>query len=96
MGANWVVKRFTEQDEDALREAFKREQEEDRYMNGHSYSGGFGMADGLEIRRESFASEEQAEEFLEQHARKWEAAIAVWVIQPGNESYWLVGALCSS
>jgi len=60
-----------------LKEHFANVQDQDRYENGHSYSGGFGMADGLSIKPNEFASVAEAQKWLQANCQKWEAALAV-------------------
>lgn len=69
-------------------------QDQDRYENGHSYSGGIGMARGLAFASETFATKEAAEEWLVDNAEKWGPAIAVRSGDTPNA--WIVGAWCSS
>jgi hypothetical protein len=76
-----------------VKRVFEQVQEEDRYENGHSYSGGFGMANGLTFVRPNVVfTEKDAEAWLDANCQKWEAALAVKL---GNDEY-LIGALCSS
>lgn len=78
-----------------VKAAFKLAQEQDRYENGHCYSGGIGMADGLEFATTKFADETAAEQWLVDNAQKWEAAIAVRY-GTGDGEAWLIGAWCAS
>ena len=92
---------------EAVRSEFEDLQERDRYDNGHSYSGGFGMARGLQFRSETFPTVDDAEEWLAENAQKWEAALAVrarevreklWGETPNpnfNTEVWIVGAWCA-
>jgi len=75
-------------------ETFERVQEQDRYENGHSYSGGFGMAEGLSFSPCTFSDEQMASTWLADNAQKWGPAIAVKV---GSETdqLWMIGAWCS-
>jgi hypothetical protein len=74
---------------------FKELQEQDRYENGHSYSGGFGMASGLTFTDKVFANDANAREWLADNHQKWENALAVRVGDPAAE-IWIIGAWCSS
>jgi hypothetical protein len=83
--------------------AFEKAQADDRYENGHYYSGGFGMANGLEFPvLEPFASKRDGEAFLQHQCQKWEAALAVRFRKPDiacrakTEQTWLIGAWCAS
>ncbi|MFW6122448.1 MAG: hypothetical protein ACOC80_16325 [Petrotogales bacterium] len=95
MGACYVGK-FVDTDSEAeLKETFNDDQEIDRYENGHMYSGGIGMAEGLDIRRDrSFGSVSEARLWVDDHAQKWGPAIAVRVEGP-NECGWYYGAICA-
>lgn len=77
--------------EDKLAEWFGRIQDQAGYEHGHGYSGSFAECRGLEISAESFNHKEEASEYLQTHAKKWGAALAVRVGWT-----WLVGAWCSS
>lgn len=87
---------------------FEEAQDRDRYENGHSYSGGFGMARGLKYRAVgNFASVDDARSWLEDNAQKWEEALAVRTTDTrerlwnGNNNpafgkeVWVIGALCA-
>jgi hypothetical protein len=78
----------------AIEAQFKNDQTEDRYENGHSYSGGIGMADGLELRPNTFQTQNEAWDWLQDNCQKWKAALAVRV--EGNAPRWCVGAWCAS
>lgn len=87
---------------------FSDVQDDDLHENGHSYSGGFGMARGLEFRSTKFATLSAASAWLEENAQKWEAALAVratddrqelWKGKPNPNhcvEVWVIGAWCSS
>jgi len=94
MGANYVSfnSRGTESE---VRRAFEIEQEQDRFENGHSYSGGIGMARGLAFKSNVFQSDKEADTWLMDHAQKWEAAIAVIVREGDCKSHFRIGAWCS-
>ena len=68
---------------------FQQAQEQDRYENGHIYSGGFGMATGLEFVAGSrtFPRLEDASKWLQENAQKWRAALAVRA-KDGREMLW--------
>ena len=76
--------------EEQVAEHFRHEQDEDRYYNGHVYSGGMGMATGLTFTKKEFPNADAAHEWLENHAQKWGRALAVRC--PG---YWVIGANCA-
>lgn len=75
---------------------FVEAQDRDRYENGHSYSGGFGMATGLVFEDRTFDNREQAEKFLDEVCVKWEDARAVTFLNENKEATWLIGAMCAS
>lgn len=98
MGAQWQFKIVAAKDERELREKFDAIQEADRYERGHSYSGGFGMANGLELCKETLipcpdeTMVQAAETFLVNRCEKWECALAIQV-EPGK---YAIGAECAS
>jgi hypothetical protein len=79
-----------------VRAAFKRAQEEDRYHNGHSYSGGFGQASGLEFKTHRvFPDARAAEVYLDTYCEKWEDALVVKYVADEGLRY-MIGAWCAS
>lgn len=75
---------------------FAEAQDQDRYENGHSYSGGLGMASGLIFKDQTFPNVIEAEAFLDATCVKWQEALAVKHQNiDGTESY-LIGAVCAS
>jgi len=66
--------------------------EESRYEDGHSYSGGIGMADGCRIVGFTFATADEAYDWLEENAEKYGPALGVKLKEGG----YAFGALCSS
>jgi hypothetical protein len=91
VGANFVC-RVYQGGKDKVRNDFEKDQEQDRYENGHSYSGGIGMAKGISFLDYQTYTEEEAEQWLEDHTVKWENALAVRV---RDSDKWVVGALCA-
>jgi hypothetical protein len=76
---------------------FKADQDTDRYENGHSYSGGIGMCSGIKNANQPiFATEKAADDWVSEHAEKWEAALAVQFKNEKGEILWFVGGWCSS
>ncbi|MDX5370347.1 MAG: hypothetical protein LPL29_13325 [Alphaproteobacteria bacterium] len=80
---------------------FEAEQDQDRYENGHMYSGGLGMAHGLTFRDDvaPFKTMDEAYEWVETEAEKWGPALAVRVVEDdagGSKSAWFIGAICAS
>lgn len=98
MGANFVSLSIRAPDQIAACRIFEEAQRRCRYENGHSYSGGIGMADGLKFLAWVFETKQEADDWLADHAEKWEAALAVRVApkDPTVEPYWRIGAWCSS
>lgn len=81
-----------------VRDAFIEEQMNDRHNNGHSYSGGLGMASGLKWHNGNgnlFADEQSALTYLEANCVKWEEAMAVQY-RDGDKVRYLIGAWCAS
>lgn len=74
-----------------LKTKFDELQEQDRYENGHCYSGSIGMAQGLTIMDRVFPSTQEALNFLDTNCQKWGPAIAV-----RGPTTWVVGAVCAS
>lgn len=97
MGACYVDGFCPEQDTKVVSQLFTEAQEEDRYENGHSYSGGFGMADGIRFKHDQkFGSIEEAEEWVVDNAAKWGPALAVQIIHPDpTKCGWYFGAWCA-
>jgi hypothetical protein len=75
---------------------FEAAQIQDRHDNGHSYSGGLGMAEGLEFKNETFETYQEAEAWLADNSQKWEAALAVKFKDKNGKTKTLIGAWCSS
>ena len=97
MGACFVTLHIEAKDDAELKSIFEKAQEDDRYENGHCYSGGIGMASGLTINRgRVFGDSELADEFLAEKCQKWENAVAVEIESRSEGTSWLVGAWCSS
>jgi len=69
--------------------------ERDRYENGHSYSGSWGMANGLECHPKQMSTEDKAHGWLLEHAQKWGPAIAVPTFDKDGKAIWAVGTWCS-
>ena len=97
MGAAYVTGFCPEQDKSTVQQLFQEEQEQDRYENGHCYSGGIGMAEGISfLDDKKFGSVEEAEEWVVDQAQKWGPALAVRVINPDQSKCgWYYGAWCA-
>ena len=102
MGACFDSRFVEETDKQKAKEIFVRMQEECRYENGHSYSGGIGMADGVRFTTKEFDDPQEATEWVEMNAAKWGPALAVrfkgrWRHNDEKEyDGWIIGAICSS
>lgn len=78
---------------DEVKAKFAEIQERDRYENGHSYSGGFGMAHGLVFDRlNRVHTEQEAYDWLCDNTSKWGPAVAIRL----DGDQWMIGAWCSS
>ena len=87
---------------------FDEAQSQDRHENGHSYSGGIGMANGLVFIGKTFPDIQVAQDWLDENAQKWGPALAVtatdnrlrlWndTLNPEfDKPVWVIGAVCSS
>jgi hypothetical protein len=96
MGAEYCEMKVKGESEKEARKKFEAAQEQDRYDNGHSYSGGFGMAPGLTFTGKSFSSRQEASDYLAETCEKWEDALAVKYQDEKGEINFLIGAVCSS
>lgn len=91
MGAEFQTLRLPRDlSQDQVTRKFQEAQASDQYENGHSYSGGIGMADGLEFTTQEFAGMDAAEEWLMANCEKWDAAKAVTVVDDKHTTgfYW--------
>lgn len=79
-----------------VEEAFALAQDQDRYENGHSYSGGFGMATGISFPPVTFRDVRSADDWLDENCVKWEDALCVTYTTADGVTHWRIGALCSS
>ncbi len=77
-------------------EHFNAIAEEDRYENGHSYSGGWGMFPGLNFKDTVFDNVDEAEDWIEENQQKWDAAICVKFKNDKDEIHWAIGGWASS
>lgn len=81
---------------DQVESEFEKAQDQDRYENGHSYSGGFGMATGLKFHERAFDNAAAADDYLVDAAQKWADAIAVKIKNADGSESWHIGAWCAS
>lgn len=95
MGANYISFNTPIREKKDILSEFQQAQDQDRYENGHCYSGGIGMARGLKFLVSSFSSDQAADEWLVDHCQKWDAALAV-VVQKNNQAdHYRIGAWCA-
>jgi hypothetical protein len=95
MGAEFCTMVIDGQDKTKTKKEFSDEQRRDLHENGHSYSGGFGMARGLEFKNLSFPNYDDAVSYLESHCEKWESALVVSFKNKMGKMSYLIGAWCS-
>lgn len=98
MGAAFVSRSFPLDkypDTVSLKKKFIEWQDQDKHENGHSYSGGIGMAEGLQINPVTLTSYADAEDFLDNHAKKFGPAIAIKYKYDDGLVYWMIGAVCA-
>lgn len=82
---------------DQVKKRFAEIQQQDCYENGHSYSGTIGMARGIKFPNAPlFADFHAADEWIADHAQKWEEALAVQTFNKAGDPIWVIGAWCSS
>lgn len=98
MGANFDYRVYRRKGFEDAKSAFEDAQDYDRYENGHSYSGGIGMATGVtEVTGHVFESENAAYDYVVENANKWGDALAVeFLDSDGERSNWFIGASCAS
>lgn len=98
MGANFesvYVKGEASQAE--LHRFFKLEQAQCAWESGHEYSGRLNMCQGLSIvTKVSFETIKLAEDWISEHAEKWEEALAVKAKHKNGEPVWVIGGWCAS
>jgi hypothetical protein len=97
MGANFCTLRYDGNlTKEQVIDRFESDQEQCRYENGHSYSGGIGMANGISFPGKEFETADEAYNWVDETAEKWEAALAVRYKDSEGKWFWFIGALCSS
>lgn len=95
MGACFDAAFVNTTDKQAAKERFNDLLEQDRFENGHSYSGTIGMCNGVKFTDETFDSPDAAEDWLEENCAKWGPALGVRV-KSDRWDGWFFGAICSS
>lgn len=97
MGANYCSLAFKgDLTKEEVREQFDSAVNESRYESGHCYSGEIGMATGLKFTGREFPTLEEAENYVEDTAEKWEEALCVRYTDKDGVAWWYIGAWCSS
>jgi hypothetical protein len=98
MGASYIDLTYPgSMSEKDVRDKFASDQSNCRYENGHSYSGGIGMANGIKFTGRTFATQAEAETWTQDNAVKWEAAQCSRVrLEPDDNGFWYIGAWCAS
>ena len=94
MGSNFDYREYKTQTKDEVRKQFNAEAEEDRYMNGNSYSGGIGMLYGIDTwLEETFNTASEATTFIcNKHTKYDDGAMAAQL----TDGSWVIGGWCSS
>ena len=85
-----------EKTKDEVRNHFNSIGEEDRYENGHSYSGGWGMFPGISFISKEFADVDEAEDWICENQQKWDSAMCVKFKNDKGETHWAIGGWASS
>ena len=96
MGANLSWINYKTDNVEEAKTKFRADQESDRYENGHSYSGGIGMCDGISNKIQKFETWEEAIEWLDDNAEKWGCAEVIEFKDKNGDTHFLIGGLCSS
>lgn len=78
-----------------VKSAFEAEQRRDRHENGHSYSGGFGMADGIAFSKVTFNNADIAYRTVADSTDKWGPAEACRFKESDGSERWFIGAWCA-
>jgi hypothetical protein len=92
MGAEFCFVQLTATDDATARVEAEAICDEARYDYGHAgYSGSFAEKSDFEFVKQKFATIDQAEDYINEHAEKWGEAL----IARTDEGYCL-GAWCSS
>ena len=80
-----------------LEKQFAAHQEQQLIENGRdTYAGHIGRATGLNIVNKQFTDRQEAYAWLDDHAVKWEEAVAVVFCVGPEPTTWIVGANCAS
>lgn len=94
MGAEFQTYEVTAKDKKELKKKYNALVKEALYDHGHSgYTGSIAESAGLTIVEEEL-SEEEAETYIDENAKKWENTLAVKI--KDKEDQWLIGGVYSS
>ena len=93
MGASFEY-RVLRGTEEEVRKRFAELQDNCRYENGHSYSGGIGMLAGVSRKVYQTTTEDSAIDYIEENCEKWGQAL-ICKLDDDIETY-VIGGLCSS
>lgn len=99
MGAEFYCQKVKAKSVSELTAAFSSLVSQAQYEHGHGgYTGTFAEAPGLTVDESvTFSTYNEAENYIDSKAQKWEDAIAVRVkpTDPAKEPYWVVGGVFS-
>jgi hypothetical protein len=94
MGAEFCSTTFTAKTSKQVKEKHDELVEQAQYDHGHSgYSGSFAESPGVTVLPAEFDSVENAEEYIDENAKKWENSLAVRI--KGTDT-WVIGGVFSS
>lgn len=96
MGANFDYRTYKNTGKEHVKKQWDEDHSQDLYDNGHSYSGGIGMTNGVKWLSNVFKTFEEAENYVMDNAEKWEEALAVRYQDEKGEEHYLIGGWCSS
>lgn len=97
MGAEFQLEIFADCSEEELHKKFGELVADCQYEYGHAgYTGTFAEAPGLTIQDRGFHCVHDADDWLRDHAKKWENAMAVRAKDEHGQPVWVVGGRMSS
>jgi hypothetical protein len=97
MGAEFCFQVFQADDRQHALQRAREIIDQAAHDYGHAgYSGSFAECPGARIENKAFPTFGDAEEWLVEHAQKWEAAVLVQVETVEGVQRWAMGAWCSS
>lgn len=95
MGASLSYRIYETDDIEKAKAEFVADQESDRYENGHSYSGGIGMLDGVSNKVETAEDFNEAQDWICENAEKWEEAKVVSFKDKDGNNLFMIGGWCA-